>query len=214
MKSKNSDKRKRRWLPRIGIALVLLPFLVPAMMLSFLYGLFYYEDVSPTSMDALAGGFTAFVHTPAYTILQDEARVEPSGTLYLAGWIKPSETRCLGVIWVAQNRGINNSYAFHGSVAECGLDRYSIDQFWTGAHWFHHPFSVAYGYSGVSESVVVTWHDNTETNHTPVNGAYLAIHDERLQVIKSVDFYDASGSLIYRFPDSKRSDNAPRRSSK
>ena len=84
MKAKNSDKRALRWLPRIAIALALLPFLVPAMMLSYLFGLFYYEDVSPTSMDALVGGFTAFVHTPAYTILHDEARVEPSGTLYLA----------------------------------------------------------------------------------------------------------------------------------
>ena len=162
----------------------------------------------------LVGGFTAFVHTPAYTILHDEARVEPSGTLYLAGWIKPTETRCLGVIWVAQNRGIEHGYSFHGSMAECALDRYSIDQFWTGAQWYHGPFSVAYGYSGDSESVVVTWQDSTVTKHTPVNGTYLAIHDERTQVIKSVDFYDAFGSLIYRFPDSKRSDIAPRRSSK
>ena len=212
MKAKNSEKRARRWLPRIGIALVLLPFLVPVMMLSYIFGMFYIEDDSPTPMDALVGGFTALGHTPSYTILQDEALVEARGTLYLAGWIKPTETRCLAVIRVGPSGGIEKGYAFAGSIAECALDRYSINQYWTGGFWDHEPFSVAYGYSGDAERIVVTWQDKSVTRHTPVNGTYLAIHDEKQQVIRSVDFYSASGSLIYSLPDSKRSEIASRRS--
>ena len=211
MKRKNSDSQARRWLPRAGITVVLLLLLIPAMIFSLIQGTIYYDTISPSPVDALVGRFTAFVHTPSYAILQEVLRTEPVGTLYLTGWIEPPGIRCLGMIWIEQSRSPQSGYDFHGSMAECDLDRYSIDQFWTGYGWDHDPFSVAYGYSGRAASIVVTWQDGTVTRHAPVNGTYLSIHQERLQVIESVDFRDLSGALIYRFPDSKRSETVARR---
>ena len=202
-KAKNSEKRRLRWAKAIGIALFIAVFTSPLMVISFFAGLLSYEDGSPTSVDELAREFSASF-PDAYTILQQDLRAEPSGTLYLAGWIQPTETSCLAAIWVKQYRGIRGPHAFQGSKADCGLGRYSNDQFWTGTGWSHNPFSVAYGFSGDAKTIVVTWQDKTVTNVTAVNGSYLAIHEEKSQVIKSVDFYNDSGSLVYRFPDSMR----------
>ena len=212
MKRKNSDRPVRHWLPRIGISFVLLLLLVPTTLFSFVLGMLHQEDASPTRLDALVGQFTNFVHTPSYTILQEIQRAEPAGSLYLSGWIMPDATACLGVIWIGQSRGVLSGYDFHGSVAECDLDQFSIDQFWTGYGWDPVPFSAAYGYSGDAARAVVTWQDGTIKRLAPIDGTYLAIHEERLQVIEAVDFYDAEDSLIYRFPDDKRAEMASGRS--
>jgi len=211
MKRKNSDRRMRRWLLRTGVAFFLILTMIPVALLSYKLGMLHNAGNNSGPMDALLDDNGLFVHAPAHTVLQKVQGVDPSATLFVAGWIEPKGTKCLGVLRVKQNHRIGNSHAFHGSITECDLDNYSIDQFWTGKLWEHEPYSFAYGYSGDAESVVVTWQDNTVTPHTPVNGTYIAIHEARWLSIRSVDFYDADGALIYRFPHAKRTDSASRR---
>ena len=210
MKRKNSDGRMSRWLLRAGATLILIIALIPLVLLSFKLGMVHHASVNSGAREAMLGDNSPFVHAQAYTVLQQVQQADPAGTLVLAGWIEAQGTKCLGVIRMKQNRRTENSHAFHGSITECDLDRYSIDQFWTGKLWDHEPYSFAYGYSGDAASVVVTWQDNTVTPQTPVNGTYIAIHKARWLAIRSVDFYDADGALIYRLPDAKRPNTASR----
>lgn len=208
MKKKNSDSRVHRWLLRTGVAFILILALIPVVLGSFKLGMLHHAGINSGRMEAMLNDNSPFMHAQAYTVLQQVAQADPAETLFLAGWIEPQGTKCLGVIRVKQNRRTDSSHAFHGSITECDLDRYSIDQFWTGELWDHEPYSFAYGYSGDADSVVVTWQDDTVTPYIPVNGTYIAIHEARWLAIRSVDFYDADGALIYRFPDAKRPDNA------
>ena len=210
MKRKNSDSRVRRRLLPMGVAFLLLLALIPVMALCYKLGMVHQSSINSEPQAALLDGNSPIVHAPAYPVLQQVQPANPLETLVVTGWIEPKGTKCLGVIRFEQNRPIDTSHAFHGSITECDLDRYSIDQFWTGKLWDHEPYSFAYGYSGDAASVVVTWQDNTVTPYTPVNSTYIAIHEARWLAIRSVDFFDADGVLIYRLPDDKRRGTASR----
>ena len=211
MKRKNSDRHMRRWLLRIGAAFFLILTLIPVVLLSYKLGTLQHASTNAGPMEAVMDGNNPFVHAPAYTVLQEIKHADPFGTLILAGWIERKGTKCLGVLTAKQNHRIDKTHAFHGSIKECNLGRYSIDQFWTGKLWDSKPYSFAYGYSGDAQSVVVTWQDNAVMPLTPVNGTYTAIHEARWLAIRSVDFFDADGGLIYRLPDAIRPDTASRR---
>ena len=204
MKRKNSDSRVHRWLLRTGMAFLLILALVSVVLLSFNLGMLHHGSVNSGPSGAVLDDNSPFVHAPAHTVLRQVQRADLAGTLFLAGWIEPKGTKCLGAMRVKQNHRLDNGHGFHGSITECDLDRYSIDQFWTGKLWDREPYSFAYGYSGDAESVVVTWQDNTVTQDTPVKQHVYC--DSRGEMAgDSIDrLYDVDGALIYRLPDARR----------
>lgn len=203
MKKKNSEGRLARWLPRVAIALIIVPLAVPLMGFSFIVGLLYYDDASRTEADLLVE--SAFMLRDAFTILQRQPLDEPDEALYLVGWRNSKGTPCIGVIRVDATRTLFGSFFGGGWKADCDLARFSVDQFWGRRGEFFSRFSLAYGYSGDAARVDVTWHDKSVMRVKPVNFTYLARRADGKQVIASIEFYGADDALLHRFPRSTSS---------
>ncbi len=199
MKRKNSHRPRPQQLARLGIALVCIPLAAALLILSLALGWLHGNQSALSPLDALVD--RAYFGAPAYTILQEVAVPEPSGTLFLVGWHNPDATACIGLVWVTAPRFYSDSVSVGHTNAHCPRDTYSIDQFWGMRTWQRIPFSVAFGYSGGADKMVVIWQDDMRTELKPVAGSYLAINPAKSRVIETVDFFDVTGKLLHRFPD-------------
>lgn len=206
VKRKNSEKRRMRQFARLGIALVCIPLAVALLLFSMAIGWLHGKQRMSAPEDKLV--HEPYAGTPAYTVLQELAVRQPSGTLYLVAWHRPDTSACIGLIWIAAPHSLADSASVGRANADCYRASFTIDQFWGMRTWQRIPFSVAYGFSRDAAEVVVTWQDDLLTAIQPIHGSYLAINPAKSRVIKAVDFYDASGLLLFRFPDSAKSPRA------
>ncbi|MCY3832844.1 MAG: hypothetical protein OXG85_07485 [Chloroflexi bacterium] len=143
-----------------------------------------------------------YENTDSYIILNEQLIEEPRGMLFVVGWHDREAASCIGLIWIAAPSHLLGHYRVGRANANCISEPYSIDQYWGMRSWPRIPFSVAYGFSREAARVTVTWQDDSITEAQPVNGSYLAVNSAKSRVIESVDFFDESGGLLHRFPDS------------
>lgn len=202
-KVKRGEAHHPRRIVRLGIALVIIAFIAPLLLLSLFFGMLHSKESSLSPERILVA--QPYENTQAFTILQEQLVPEPRGTLFLIGWHRADASACIGLVWIAESSSSFESNSVGRTNAECPGARYSVDQFWGMRSWQRIPFSVAYGYSGAATKVVVDWQDHTRTELKPVNGSYLALNPAKSRVIESVEFYSGPESLLYRFPDSARS---------
>ncbi len=200
MKRKNEEIGRLSRPLRLAASIVGFAFISALTMLSAQFALLESVDARMTPEDLLLS--PRYEKAQSFIILHEEAVSEGRGTLYLVEWHNAEALPCLGLIWIAAADDPSGPFRVGLANAQCIAEPYSIDQYWGMRTWPRVTFSVAYGYSGDADHVAVIWQDDSVTQLRPVNGSYLAVNSAKSRVIESVAFYDRSGGLLHRFPDS------------